>query len=707
MKKSFFSICLITGAALFATVGNATAAYAGDIAGTEDPCSSLLHTYEIADSFAGGLGSPEDPYLISDASQLARLSHLVSHEELFSKMDYRKASYQLTADIVLNDPSDFENWTQTPPANTWLPIGEEGSFTGSFDGNGHTISGMYVCASESDDTAANNPGLFGDVYGGTISNLTVTDSLIVVADGALYAGGLGSHISASTIDHCSVDVCIHKTTDQQTHIGGLAGSLSDSSLTDSSAGGSLSFSDNCVAGGLAGLIIGDHFLLKDCVSDVTLKTIGELTSFNKAGGLAGEVIHGLDCEITGCENHMKMNLGDALCGGLIGILSLSDRDNDLTDGYNDPNGHLTITNCKNLADITVTGDEPAAGLIGRIHGSASYQEAADYTALTILECQNEGTISGNAYAAGLIGEINAKTGWEILSCSNNGSVFAEKEAAGIVAELSACEKTNVLKACINNGTVESASGHAGGIACNYFGFSLYVKEEKDVPLQILECINYGNITGKDSIQGLGGILGSIKATESCVQIDACSNYGTLQTSGFIRAGGILGDGEFSNYNTYKGICYLITNCENHGEIIHGDGSRTFTAEEFSPSELSEEVRENYSKDDVNTAILVMGGPAIGGIIGYQNNGSVLSCTNDAAIRLDKNDQPALHHADVMNLAYAENGPTLVFTGGICGLYLFDKEDSVEITSLKDCIYGTSAPIGYYAPLLEEGIENIR
>ena len=91
----------------------------------------------------------KESYDISTPEQLAGLAKLcdkAAHEDRF-----RGVTINLTADIVLNDVSNFKNWETKPPKNSWEPIGNEGGFisgycpfAGVFNGNGHTITGMYV-----------------------------------------------------------------------------------------------------------------------------------------------------------------------------------------------------------------------------------------------------------------------------------------------------------------------------------------------------------------------------------------------------------------------------------------------------------------------------------------------------------------------------------------------------------------------------------
>ena len=92
----------------------------------------------------------------------------------------------LTADVVLNE-GDASTWSETSvPANVWQPIGgniEAGltnyraGFDGTFDGRGHTISGMYVSPKNTNIMFSGLFGMAGSAkgLGTTIKNLTVTN----------------------------------------------------------------------------------------------------------------------------------------------------------------------------------------------------------------------------------------------------------------------------------------------------------------------------------------------------------------------------------------------------------------------------------------------------------------------------------------------------------------------------------------------------
>lgn len=120
----------------------------------------------IAEKFAGGTGTESDPYQISNGAELAYLAQQVNSE----KIDSEDTFITLTNNIDLNNKA-------------WTPIGNSDSvFAGTFDGNGHTISGLYINITGSYSPAKKGrlyQGLFGCVEDGTVQNLIVTGSVTI------------------------------------------------------------------------------------------------------------------------------------------------------------------------------------------------------------------------------------------------------------------------------------------------------------------------------------------------------------------------------------------------------------------------------------------------------------------------------------------------------------------------------------------------
>ena len=116
----------------------------------------------IATDYAGGSGTKDDPYLISNDLELAKLAHDVTNGT--TKAMFAGKYFKLTQDINLNQ-------------GKWMPIGtwkcnkkdNDRYFAGKFDGNGHTISNMQIEWVNAENNEA-SWGLFGRLYGSSASS---------------------------------------------------------------------------------------------------------------------------------------------------------------------------------------------------------------------------------------------------------------------------------------------------------------------------------------------------------------------------------------------------------------------------------------------------------------------------------------------------------------------------------------------------------
>ena len=136
----------------------------------------------VAGSFAGGSGTAEAPYLIANGAQLKRFAAIVNGTDGMERNT--AACGKLTADILLNDISNWESWNEsTKGLNRWTPIGNNSQpFTGTLDGDGHSVSGIDI------NSTANYQGLVGYLgSGGALQNLGVKASYI---KGVNSVGGL-------------------------------------------------------------------------------------------------------------------------------------------------------------------------------------------------------------------------------------------------------------------------------------------------------------------------------------------------------------------------------------------------------------------------------------------------------------------------------------------------------------------------------------
>lgn len=113
---------------------------------------------------------------------------------------------------VLND--DGSLISDTSNLKSWTPIGKNGnSFKGEFDGNSHTIRGLYF-----NDTNTGYVGLFGFVgKGGTVKNVTLADSYV---SGSWYVGGICGLNNGDTVEGCRNTGNVYGT---RQFIGGVCG----------------------------------------------------------------------------------------------------------------------------------------------------------------------------------------------------------------------------------------------------------------------------------------------------------------------------------------------------------------------------------------------------------------------------------------------------------------------------------------------------
>jgi hypothetical protein len=116
-------------------------------------------------------------FTITTPEQLAGLAKLVNNENSFEGKKFK-----LGANIMLNDTANWQNWADYPPINHWKPIN---LLNGTFNGNGHIISGVYINSTE------DHQGLFGIISDeGVVKNLGITASYIRGKDAV---GGLVGH----------------------------------------------------------------------------------------------------------------------------------------------------------------------------------------------------------------------------------------------------------------------------------------------------------------------------------------------------------------------------------------------------------------------------------------------------------------------------------------------------------------------------------
>ena len=310
--------------------------------------------------FGGGSGTSESPYLICSVTQLGNVgSHLSNYFNLQANLDLKNASL--------------------------TPIGSLGSpFTGTFNGNGYTLSNWNYSASISDYI-----GLFARTNGATIENLTLSSFTVTATGSTMGAGALVGSAKGTTLSKCSVT---GSTISGNAEIGGLVGLIRNSTITNSAAIqvsviGTQSGTQNSSAtlGGLVGLL--NSSTINHSYSTGVVRTanagsdLGGLVGYSQAGVTISESYS--TCTVSG-----QLNGSSMFVGGLVGCV-FGGAPNAISNSY---------------ATGTITGGEGVGGLVGT--GDLTFTN--DYFGGTV----NALSLSGGILGVDLSGTAQTGTYWD-------------------------------------------------------------------------------------------------------------------------------------------------------------------------------------------------------------------------------------------------------------------------------------------------------
>lgn len=344
----------------------------GPAAAADEVWNGIMPAFNGSATFSGGNGSFEDPYLISTAADLAQLSANVN-----SGVDYNDVYFQMPDDIVLNaDTSNYMNWDTAPPANTWTPIGTytaissdiDYPFKGTFDGDGHTVSGVYINV-----PATNYQGLFAWVVGGTINNLGITDSYI---KGKIYIGGVAGTCDGGVIENCYYTGSISASGNAGGVVGQNNGTVQYCYNTGSLSGGS----ENCM-GGVVGVNIGT---IENSYNSGSVSSTG-----SNVGGVVGLIGSYLSPYTIKNSYNTGSVSGISSIGGVVGRNT----------------GNAAVQDCYNTG--SVSGTELVGGVVGMSRVSGGNP--------TVQYCYNSGSVSGTTDVGGVVGQ-NYGTTAEVTGC---------------------------------------------------------------------------------------------------------------------------------------------------------------------------------------------------------------------------------------------------------------------------------------------------
>ena len=200
--------------------------------------SAVTHSASVTvvpDLYAGGDGSAENPYRIADWTHLENVAqNRDAHFRLVTDLDESTAGYGDVGSSTANGGDGF------------TPIGDNSDrFTGTFDGDNHTIRGLYIDLDRDGGLTTDGVGLFGYVgAGGTVQNVHLRDVDVNNSNG--FIGALVG-VNEGTVASASMTGAVSST-------GGSAGGLvgwNDGTVRDSYATGTVTGSGDSY-GGLVG-----------------------------------------------------------------------------------------------------------------------------------------------------------------------------------------------------------------------------------------------------------------------------------------------------------------------------------------------------------------------------------------------------------------------------------------------------------------------
>ena len=349
----------------------------------------------VAESFAGGKGTKDDPYQIATGSQLAYFAKRVNAEEYGEK--YADTYFELTEDIDLGG----KEWTPVGETVADLIMGghEYFVFSGNFDGNGYTIKNLTI-GTETSPYSGDVCGLFG-ATSGTIEDV-VLENVSINYVGGNHSSGYGFRMGGALVGYSMGDIVNCTVT-------GL----------DMKAGSDGSYVTLNSIGGLVGIQDGDTTVSHSRVSG----KIEESTKQGNVGGFVGTLVKGSSAKYCGADVSVEVtgNGRGIAVGGFVGI------------GNGTTTDETLIENC--YATGNITGAEYAGGFVGNISG------------LNISNCYAKGDVSKCFVGASFMGTDAASNNYygTVKNCY----------ATGLVSDISSSAYAFAMQDTMNRSTIQN------------------------------------------------------------------------------------------------------------------------------------------------------------------------------------------------------------------------------------------------------------
>jgi hypothetical protein len=634
-----------------------------------------------------GSGTQSDPYQISTAAELASLAELVNTNTAPYTNDGTNNSiyYILMDDIDLSaygpDNKSFNG------GKGWIPIGNQDSdvyyYSGHFDGNGKTISGLYINSMDNYYT-----GLFGRLLYGTVKDLSVADANIV---GRYYVGGVVGYLAGGTVQNCQFTGTVSGTD----MVGAVAGNIRARAATVQNCysagsvsgitqvGGVVGYADGGVVqaclttcsvsagssggvrsvGGLVGYI-GPQTTLRNCAalnpsvteSVINANSIGRIVGNNNGGSLSGNIaFSGMEVKVAGSVK--SISEGDA------GIDGVSKTGGDLRSIAGFPSAIVTTPwtyeaerlpglfgaavdmpayllpsadpnfpsgRGNGTADYPyqITTEAELAYLANRVNSDDSRYKAAHFLLKRDLDLSKNYDTGNNGF--------NNGNGW--IPIGNNAFPF--------------------------KGVFDGGGHVISGVKISQISQSGYEPTGLFGCIEDAAVINLGaenvDITGSSQQGRLGGIAGL--ATNS--KIENC--YATGAISGNMQVGGVVG----AMYESSVRNCYAF---------VYVRGGNSVSNNSFGG--IAGFLQSSSVIENCYALGAVEGYRLVGGIAGNLASGTIRDCL--ALNRLVSASNNSVN--DVARIATVQSGATYVLSGNAAFVGTEVKTAGMEGSSYKACV----------------------
>ena len=428
---------------------------------------SMVATMLITGISAAEIGKTETGYTptgtpINNASDFAAMS--------------ANGNYYLNADITISATWNGGNAVSTTATSNT-------AFTGTFDGNGHTVTTTVPLFATLSGTVKNL------TIEGSVASLDITfDSNTCTAALAAYAKG------AVTVENVCNKANI-ASTKTSAGIIAIADTYGNGPLVIKNCQNDGNIESTKKAGGILGFTTGADVTVEDCVNNGNVTCTGD-EQYAYVGGVVGHFAKTSSPYPTAadawlvmrnCVNNGKVKLYRGYCAGVLGF------------SY----GHIELFSCVNNGEIE--NIDHADGKAAGIYCASSTRDSV--CSIYIKDCVNYGTIKGTYHAAGIAaflgnGAAESSTyNYTIKHCANFGEIILNP-----------------------NKLTPSSYYRASGIAAYAYGGSS--------GNSVTECLNAGNIVAdvtSSKVAHIGGIIGYVNGNAYTLKNNI--NVGTITLNG--------------------------------------------------------------------------------------------------------------------------------------------------------------------------------